>query len=230
MPQLKDNPAPFSEEILEELALILNDYVDAVQHPIKLLDPFAGTGKIHQLATPRIKTFGVELEPEWAAWHQATEIGDALHLRWRRNTFNVVATSPVYPNRMTDHHNAGDGSFRRTYKHFLGRDPSEGSSTVLPWGPTYQAFHFVALHEMNRVLKPGGLLIINVSNHFKTVAKGEDPQEQMVCEWYAQTIMNMGYYLHEAIRVSTRRFRYGENYKNRVNGELIIVMRKPSAT
>lgn len=108
--ELIDNPAKFSQSILDEMRPILS-HEAKIFNGISVLDPFAGTGKIHSLARPKgtlpaIRTVGVELEPEWAEHHPDTEVGNALDLRWRADSFDVIATSPVYGNRMSDHHNA----------------------------------------------------------------------------------------------------------------------------
>ena len=42
-----------------------------------ILDPFAGTGKIHLLP---FETIGLEIEPEWANLHKNTIIGDATNM------------------------------------------------------------------------------------------------------------------------------------------------------
>jgi hypothetical protein len=76
-----------------------------------VVDPFAGTGRIHQLR-PEWVTYGVELELEWAAQgfphtvcgdaRQASSllgeyIGPAAATGW-----DAVVTSPCYGNRMAD--------------------------------------------------------------------------------------------------------------------------------
>lgn len=77
----------------------------------RVLDPCAGVGGIHELADtiPGVETWGVDIQPEWAAAHGRTVVGDSTRLpvEWA-GKFDVVAYSPVYPNRMTDHHAAAD--------------------------------------------------------------------------------------------------------------------------
>jgi hypothetical protein len=53
------HPARYSPEILDVIA----EELDGVPGPV--LDPFAGTGRIHDLG--RGDTFGVEIEAEWNA-------------------------------------------------------------------------------------------------------------------------------------------------------------------
>jgi tRNA G10 N-methylase Trm11 len=85
----------------------------------RVLDPFAGTGRIHELEN---WTVGVEIEPEWATMRDGTIVANALNLPFRDASFDAVVTSPTYGNRLADHHDARDSSRRHSYKHDLGRD------------------------------------------------------------------------------------------------------------
>lgn len=83
---------------------------------MQILDPFAGTGRIHDLADPHagVETFGVELEPEWGLMRDGTVIGNALDVveMFGVASFDMVMTSPCYGNRMADHHEAKDACKR----------------------------------------------------------------------------------------------------------------------
>jgi len=89
--------------------------------PGPILDPYAGIGRVHELG--RDDTYGIEIEPEWAATHQHTVWADSSTLRrvegeWadrycsvvqkengeRGNIArpNAVITSCDYGNRMAD--------------------------------------------------------------------------------------------------------------------------------
>ena len=208
------HPAKFSAPILA----VLNE---VVPDGSLILDPFAGVGGIHALQNQfsgRL-TVGVELEPEWARAHKRTIIGSALRLPFTRNLFDVIATSPAYGNRMADHHDARDSSRRNTYRHALGRPLSDGSSACLQWGNAYRAFHAMAIVEANRVLKPGGLHIWNVSNHIR---KGE---EQYVVEWFESELSNVATVVYKT-PVVTQRLKQGENHNLRVTNEFVLVYRK----
>jgi hypothetical protein len=96
----KPNPAPFNNDVLRVIQRQLRGYR-------RLLDPFAGTGKgVDWMAAVGHVAVGVELEPEWAIWSDRVEVGNALSLRWRANTFDAIFTSPTYGNRFADHHDA----------------------------------------------------------------------------------------------------------------------------
>lgn len=108
------HPAKFTDVILDTM---LEMWPDDAFGPI--LDPFAGTGKVHLLADQLgLDSFGVELEREWAvqapsrrldpAGTSITMVGDALMLPFPSASVGCVVTSPCYGNRMADHHEAKD--------------------------------------------------------------------------------------------------------------------------
>lgn len=214
------HPAKYTDTILTELAGILADE-QARRGPIRVLDPMAGIGRIHTLASLGIITVGVELEPEWAEQHPDTLVGDALNLRFADATFSAIVVSPAYGNRLADSY-AGDpkGSRRLTYRISLGRPLSPSNGGQLQWGSAYRAMHTAAWREADRVLRPNGLMVLNVSNHIR------DGAEQLVAEFHLRTLLDLGHRLVEVRRVATPRHRHGQNHEARVDGELIIVTRK----
>jgi tRNA G10 N-methylase Trm11 len=104
-----------------------------------VVDPFAGTGRIHELShVPGVRTVGVEIEPEWARLSSGTVVADALALPVADSSVHAICTSPTYGNRHADHHEACDPSLRRTYRHDLGRELHPNNSGRLQWGPDYR--------------------------------------------------------------------------------------------
>lgn len=91
------HPARFSDPILDHIS-------PRVPAGVRLLDPFAGVGRIHEIE--HADTWGVELEPEWACAHPRTIVADATRLPFPDDWFDYIATSCTYGNRMADHHNA----------------------------------------------------------------------------------------------------------------------------
>jgi SAM-dependent methyltransferase len=115
------HPAKWSAAVMAEVDRIVRGYArERYAHPhlgtgqtYRVLDPCAGVGGIHALAEPYdgvdIETTAVEIQREWAAAHPATLVGDARDMpdAWA-GTYDLIATSLVYPNRMTDSHEARD--------------------------------------------------------------------------------------------------------------------------
>jgi DNA modification methylase len=208
------HPAKYSSVILERLDKLLAARIgDSGQVPL-VLDPFAGTGKIHQLNG--IRSVGVEIEPEWATMHPHTVVGNTLHLPFRTGSFDGMITSPTYGNRHADHHNARDGSFRHSYTHTLGRTLHADNSGTLHWGDDYRAFHDQAWSECLRTQKPGAFVMLNVSNHIR------NKTEQPVVEWHLAWFLSHHCKFVELEHVDTPRLRAGANSTARVAHEFII--------
>ena len=204
------HPATFSPPILDAIDQALGA-ADTV------LDPFAGVGGIHKIDR---RTVGIELEPEWARQHRDTLVGNALALPFLDATFDAVATSPCYGNRMADHHNAKDSSVRHTYKHTLCRDLSADNAGAMQWGKTYRSFHWAAWAEAIRTLRPDGLFILNISDHIR----GGKPQG--VHFWHVVALSALGLMYRGAVPVSTRRQRHGANGALRVESEWVVTFNK----
>lgn len=209
------HPATFSDDILKVIAGICIDY------GIKeALDPFAGTGKVHQLGRYGVATWGIELEQEWADMHPATQKGNALALPFSGGQFQAVITSPAYGNRLADHYEPKDGSHRRNYRQYLGRALSDDNSGKLQWGAGYRDFHRLAWTEARRILRDRGLLVLNISNHIR------NKKVAPVTEWHVGCLADLGFFVLEWNKVETPRYRYGENWKARVSHESVIVFEK----
>lgn len=212
MQGLTPHPAKYSSAILPIIDDLLGD-------AYTVLDPFAGVGLIHTFY-PERETYGIEIEPEWAAQHERTWCANALHLPYPDGAFDAIATSPCYGNRMADHHNAKDASRRVGYKFSLGRDPSSESSATLHWGDAYREFHTRAWMEAVRVLRHGGRFVLNISDHIanKRVVK--------VSTWHEKTLVELGLTLEETRYVSTPRMKFGANSSLRVPYEKVILFTK----
>lgn len=207
------HPAKFTPRILE----VLGDVMDAHGIEGRILDPFAGTGRVHTFHDPpRRVTYGVELEPEWAAMHERTQVGSALALPWPAGTFSAIVTSPTYGNRMADTYR-GDGTRRHTYTIALGRQLTGGNSGALQWGGSYKDFHARAWTEALRVLRPGGAFILNISDHVRAGAR------QHVAGWHALHLQAFCGPLVDVVPVATPRQRHGANGAARVDAELVLV-------
>lgn len=213
VPATAKHPARYSDSILE----VIGGWIEPGQ---RVLDPFAGTGLIHRVR--HADTWGVELEPEWANLHPRTINGDALRLPFADGSFDVVATSPTYGNRMADHHEAKDDSRRITYRHYLGRPLHPNNSGQLQWGPKYREFHEQAWREVWRVLRPGGAFILNVKDHIR---RGEVVP---VCEWHLGACEAIGFTVARLSRPQVSGMRFGENHGARLDAELVAMLRRPA--
>lgn len=209
------HPAKFNQPVLEcfreELANVRG----------VLLDPFAGTGRIHTLRSDSLDTYGIELEPEWAEMSPFTTIGSALDLPYDDEIFDVIATSPTFGNRMADRYDGRDGSKRYTYTTSLGRQLSPENSGGMQWGPSYRDFHRVAWSEAVRVLRPGGKFLLNCADHIR---KGE---QQYVCRFHIDVLRDLGLEYRKSILVNTRKMGHGANGESRIPGEYVFVLVKP---
>lgn len=210
------HPAKYSKAILP----VLEKWIDG-SGPV--LDPMAGTGR---LASIDPYAYLNELEPEWAnlcretyPWARVT-CGDARHLPYDDGDFLTICTSPTYGNRMADHHNAKDGSRRNTYRHVLGRSLTEGNTGAMQWGPAYRETHTAIWKECRRVLRPGGRLILNVSNHIR---KGVEVD---VTQWHVKALVDLGFWLTGVRQVETPRNGMGANGKVRVPYESVLLFEK----
>lgn len=208
---LRGHPAKYTDVLLTTFARLLRDYP-------RILDPFGGTGKVFLLEhwLPLARIDAVELEPEWAAQHPRTTLGNALHLPWQASTFDAICTSPTYGNRMADHHNAQDASRRRTYTHVMGRSLHPDNSGALDWGDKYRAFHVAAWTEARRVLRPGGRFVLNIKDHIRS---GE---RQHVTAWHIGALQDLGFTVTEHVKLPCPGMRYGRHGDKRIEYESII--------
>lgn len=206
--ELALHPAKYNDLVLEEFAFWL-------PKGALTLDPFSGVGGLSKIT--KIRAVCLEIERDWA-----TDVcGDALALPFRDGQFDALATSPVYGNRMSDHHNAKDASKRHTYTHAIGHDLHERNSGRMQWGRVYRKFHELAWAEAVRVLRPGGLFLLNSSDHIR---KGE---VQEVTLFHVACLANLGLTMTKNVHIGTPRLRHGSNSEVRADFESVTVLTKP---
>lgn len=208
------HPARYSDELFAHFRELLAGCR-------KVLDPFAGTGRIHELR-PDFETVGVEIETEWAKLSRHTKVGNALKLRYADGAFDAVCTSPTYGNRFADHYEAADAHLRRSYMHDLGRPLSKDNSGRLQWGGEYRTFHQRAWKEAVRVLAAGGVFVLNIKDHIR------DGSWQDVAAWHLQVLADLGLVPTAVRPVATDSLRQGANSNLRVDAELVVAFRKPA--
>lgn len=217
---LAPHPAAFNQKVMSVIRDVL--------HPLAvttILDPFVGIGRIHQLR-PRYKTYGIEVEPEWAhhegyvekGWTLVANMLDlpgCLPETWPE-TFDAIVTSPSYGNRMADHHDAKDGSERNTYKHKLGRDLSRHNSGAMQWGEEYRRFHEAAWIRVMELV-PNGVFVLNIKDHIR------GGKRMRVTEWHVTTLMQLGWRPIQHEQVPVRGNRNGANADVRIDYESVFL-------
>lgn len=207
------HPAKYSDILLP----VFDKYLP--EDTTKILDPFAGTGKLKSI---RPNCVLLEIEPEWAEINGAV-VGDATDMPFYNDCFAAICTSPTYGNRMAD-------SFvdrqpqkkykRNTYTHTLGRTLSENNSGRMQWGTKYKELHVKAWKECFRVLKNECVFILNISDHIRG---GELIK---VTQWHINTIENIGFTKIAHEKIVTKRQKFGRNGNLRADYESIVVFKK----
>lgn len=204
------HPAKYTDSLLPIFEKMLNGCKS-------VLDPFAGTGKIHSLP---YDTTGLEIEKEWADMHKKTILGDATKMPFDNCFFDAICTSPTYGNRMADSHKAKDDSKRNTYTHVLGRDLSENNSGKMQWGDEYKKLHILVWKECFRVLKNNGIFILNFKNHIR---KGKLVD---VFSWHVSELLKIGFGIEKIEQVKTNGNGFGKNGNLRTGFEFVAMFRK----
>src|SRR5690606_17672076 len=105
-----------------------------------------------------------------------------------------------------------------TYRHCLGRPLNEENTGKMQWGGKYRQKHIEIYKECLRVLKPNGLMIVNVSDHIR---KGEVVN---VVKWHKEALTNLGMKLIDENKIHTPRMRFGKDTTSRVQHESILVL------
>ncbi len=216
------HPAKYSDALLMHL-------LNAAEGYERILDPFAGTGKIGALkALGHIGSIHAnDLEKEWLAPNlhgcDVVTFQDAEFLDYPPEYFDAIVTSPTYGNRMADHHKAKDGSRRVTYTHCLGRPLHPENTGAMHFGDRYCDKHARIYAHLNQLLRPGGRWVVNVSNFIRAGVEVD------VVSWTEKTLNALGLQTVEIIAVKTPRMGFGANAEKRVDHEHIIILQKPEA-
>jgi hypothetical protein len=114
-----------------------------------------------------------------------------------------------------------ESSKRNTYTHVLGRDLHPNNTGGKQFtDDSYKDLHLQVYKECRRVLEPGGLMVVNVSDHIR---KG---QRVPVVQWHKETLSDLRFRFLKDQLVNTQRFGFGENREQRVETESILIFRR----
>jgi SAM-dependent methyltransferase len=221
------HPAQYSPKIVDLMVARLA----AVRGTV--LDPFAGPGQHlplfeHPPNLPKRKVIGLEIEQPWVdAGAPLVQQADSTAMPLRAKSVSAIITSPVYGNRMSDHHRARDNSERRSYTHDIREQTGDPDYELDPcnagkmaYGREYQVIHAEVYRECWRVARPGCVFLLNVSDFIR---KGERVPSAI---WHLATCIAIGWNWHDATRIETPRMRRGQNGAARVDCEWVYELWK----
>lgn len=224
---MRPHPATFSKQLVAPLVKAASPWAGGV-----MLDPFAGIGKGARIAWHLgCEWIGLEIEPEWAIYEPRTICADSTHMPLADQSIDVVVTSPAYGNRMADSYGGSPADHehfvktgrirRRTYRIALGRPLSPNNGGGLHWGEKYRELHQKVWGECFRVLRSGGGLILNVSDHIRKT------QIVPVTAWHTSSLNSVGFRMCSVDQTITSRYKEGQNGAARLPHEYVITFVKP---
>ena len=192
------------------------------------IDPMAGSGRCFNLERGDRHIVATEIEPEFAALHPRTICADATALPFATSSLDGGFCSPSYPNRMNGDYTAAgwtkNSTGRRNYslsKRWLARDADAvlHSHNTSRYGERrkpgfYWLLHALVWGEVARVVKPGGVFIVNC----------KDLPRLPVTEPHVALLIDAGFTEVHREQVRPPGYRFGENSKLRVDHEDIVVL------
>ena len=95
-----------------------------------------------------------------------------------------------------------------------------GNTGRYQWGQRYRDLHIAAWWEAARVVRPGGMFVLNASDHVRAGMR------QDVVLWHMVCLEDAGFVRQRIVPVETPRMGFGENAGVRVPCEFVIAFRK----
>lgn len=96
----------------------------------------------------------------------------------------------------------------------------ERNTGRMQWGETYRVMHMQAWREAARVVRMGGRMVLNVSDHIRSGTR------QRVVAWHIATLIDCGFQQEVLMPVSTPRMRMGDTGDLRVPCEYVVTFRR----
>lgn len=223
------HPARYTPSLLHVIARYLKP-------GMRVLDPFGGVGTLNKLSYTGAQIFTGELEARVCEHSAGTRkvCADAQLLPFANSSFDAIVTSPTYGNRMADitldlpssqKLYCADESKqkwkRNTYSSSFGFELHPENTAGMQWGVEYRNIHSKAYAEAMRLLKPHGLMIVNISDHIRSFKR------VYVSKWHYQTLCGLGFEYRHLHAVKTPRLAFGANSELRTACEYIFVFQKP---
>ena len=214
----KKHPAVMNEKILDACNSLLPD------KKMRILDPFAGIGSTAKYLT-NYDVVGIEIEKEWAVQNEHTICGDSLTEIPKLGKFDAIVTSPCYGNRMADDFKQSEENTRKyiTYKHFLNKKLSNGTTANLHFGKKnnkYEDLHLKIWKVCVTSLKVDGLFILNCKDFIS------DGKLMEVTNWHIDTLSSLGLTETKKVKVKSKGMRYGSNSNLRLDYEYVVCFKK----
>lgn len=230
------HPCQYSGPVLDAMARSLRREAKRLsmgRKQLLVLDPCAGTG-LRVMNHPMFDEhawLGIELEASFIApeaWWVAP--GDMTDVSLPDHVIDVYCTSYVFPNRMTDSFIQAEGNEWEyiTYSHKARANRNDRTYRLAPtnagalrWGEPYRELHSRAIAEGIRVLRHGGLFVVEMKNH---MVKGEIIP---VTEWFVEEFKRQGCKIERKARVGVPGNRKGANREQREEYSTLIHARAP---
>lgn len=224
-------PAAYSKELIEPIVAAYLRH--SVLEEGVLLDPFGGTGHRFAQIAERLgmAPVAIEIEPGYVQAgeaHHCVRTGDSRQLPFADGSVDGAATSPAYPNGVSDAFRSNEGSKRHTYIHrlreWLGDDyelqPGNAGGMNPRRSPkALEAFydvHRAVWAEVYRVLRPNGIFVVNTKDPVKVPFR-EHTEAQLVAA---------GFEVVEVIQVPVRGLNHGRNAEKKYSFEDLTIVRK----
>jgi tRNA G10 N-methylase Trm11 len=213
------HPAKYSNHFIPVLANLASKY-----NLHNIIDVFGGTGKIGLLKSllPNLYITNNDIEPEWSQMGFENGCDECLTFDVANmstiedNKYDAIITSPTYGNGLAAKTMTG---LRYNYSIFLGKVVNENNTGGMCFGKSYKQKHLDCITEMKRILKPSGILILNMKNFIRL------GQEVPVVQWWFDSLVAGGFEMLEDIQIPVSSLRHGQNGNIRTKIEHVMVFK-----